>query len=384
MEIKTGGGCLSIFGLPFLLAGIFIFFIGLRIIPVQNASEMNTGAWIVVFLMSIAFTAVGSALVFGRKWISLDRNRRHIWFAWGLLRPMKGTLYRLDDYHVVQVSHKPGDSDSSESFPLQLRSKTNHSVLNLCNYLNYSDALDEAVKLASFFGMKAEDISSGITKPIVKGNKPLDARALPPIPVAPYDLRSKQESTEKGLLISLPGHRFSPFYLMELVFPLILIYFTGSRVRDFFMCSRTPLPVQYAIIGFFVLFFFIIPGIGIFRRYRLSLGYGSTLLVNPAGIELNLKTKESKKWISLPKDRIIDIEFREPLNMHLSSGKGDVPPQVINPKWQERLSKWQIKRASANICIRSRDGIYSFGEGLSSDELSYLYSLILHSIRGAL
>jgi hypothetical protein len=43
VEIREGGGCLSIFGLPFLAAGVFTALIGLQIIPVSNKDEVP--AW---------------------------------------------------------------------------------------------------------------------------------------------------------------------------------------------------------------------------------------------------------------------------------------------------------------------------------------------------
>jgi hypothetical protein len=36
LEIRSGGGCLSIFGLPFLLAGLFIMQIPFGIIPMPD------------------------------------------------------------------------------------------------------------------------------------------------------------------------------------------------------------------------------------------------------------------------------------------------------------------------------------------------------------
>ena len=37
LEIRSGGGCLSVFGLPFLLAGLFVMQIPLGLIPVEGS-----------------------------------------------------------------------------------------------------------------------------------------------------------------------------------------------------------------------------------------------------------------------------------------------------------------------------------------------------------
>lgn len=36
LELRSGGGCLSIFGLPFLLAGLFVMQIPLGLIPMEG------------------------------------------------------------------------------------------------------------------------------------------------------------------------------------------------------------------------------------------------------------------------------------------------------------------------------------------------------------
>lgn len=40
LRIQEGGGCLSVFGLPFFGAGVLLFLILLRIVPVNNADQM--------------------------------------------------------------------------------------------------------------------------------------------------------------------------------------------------------------------------------------------------------------------------------------------------------------------------------------------------------
>ena len=45
LRVREGGGCLSLFGLPFLLAGVFVALIGIRIVPVRNAADVPAWAW---------------------------------------------------------------------------------------------------------------------------------------------------------------------------------------------------------------------------------------------------------------------------------------------------------------------------------------------------
>ena len=101
LEIRSGGGCLSVFGLPFLLAGLFVMQIPLGIIPVEAHRGPLPSVFVVLF--GSVFAAVGAALVFGRSGIVLDRGPRpdHQW--WGLLVPMKRTECMLDAIRQVEM-----------------------------------------------------------------------------------------------------------------------------------------------------------------------------------------------------------------------------------------------------------------------------------------
>lgn len=73
LEIRSGGGCLSIFGLPFLLAGIFVMQIPLGIIPMEGSPGTLPAIFVVLF--RLVFAAVGAGLIFRRSGIILDRGR---------------------------------------------------------------------------------------------------------------------------------------------------------------------------------------------------------------------------------------------------------------------------------------------------------------------
>ena len=73
LELRSGGGCLSVFGLPFLLAGLFVMQIPLGLIPVEGSPGPLPSVFVVLF--GSVFAAVGAGLVFGRSGIVMDRGR---------------------------------------------------------------------------------------------------------------------------------------------------------------------------------------------------------------------------------------------------------------------------------------------------------------------
>ena len=101
VEMREGGGCLSIFGTPFLAGGVFAALIGAQVIPVSNRNEVPAWVYPVIFLMGLVFVAVGGALVFGRRWTTLDSGKGLVVKQSGLLVPLQKQQFQLSDYDRV-------------------------------------------------------------------------------------------------------------------------------------------------------------------------------------------------------------------------------------------------------------------------------------------
>src|SRR5215470_15981815 len=65
LEIREGGGCLTLFGLPFLAVGIYASLATLGFVVMRNEGQAVTHAAAVVF--AVLFTLVGGVLTFGRS-----------------------------------------------------------------------------------------------------------------------------------------------------------------------------------------------------------------------------------------------------------------------------------------------------------------------------
>ena len=101
VEMREGGGCLSIFGIPFLAGGVFAALIGAQVIPVSNRNEVPAWVYPVIFLMGLVFVAVGGALVFGRRWTTLDSGKGLVVKQSGLLVPLQKQQFQISDYDRV-------------------------------------------------------------------------------------------------------------------------------------------------------------------------------------------------------------------------------------------------------------------------------------------
>ena len=158
LQFREGGGCLSFFGVPFFLAGLFLLATASGAIPMGNADDLGAWGRPLLGMMGVAFTSVGGALVFGRQWTTLDVAERAATTSWGLLVPLKGRSRRLDEFRCVRIGFEAGDSDSADKFPVALKAH-NGPDLVLCSPTGYDEARTNAVEAARHLRFALEDAS---------------------------------------------------------------------------------------------------------------------------------------------------------------------------------------------------------------------------------
>ena len=159
IEDRSGGGCLSLFGLPFLLTGLFLMQAPLGLIHVKT--QGGPGGLIFMGLFGMPFAAVGTALVFGRSGTILDRQRGTLVRWWGLLVPMKRTEYLLDGFEKICLGYNPGDSKHAATYPVTLVPGDGGKPVPMQAPADYAEARRLAERLAKFLRKPVEDSSAG-------------------------------------------------------------------------------------------------------------------------------------------------------------------------------------------------------------------------------
>lgn len=365
LELKQGGGCIGLFGLPFFLAGIFMLLIGMQVLKVSNANEIPFWGWIIILGMGLVFTAVGGTMVFGRKWITLDNATGRIWLAWGLIRPMRGRSYYLKDYSSLVLKFTAGDSDTADRYELLLRSGMQRE-LSLSSYQDFGIAHAQAELLVNFLGLPCEDQSTGnisIIKPGKTGAEPKRESANPQVQIAlpPPEMRSVIDVINDRLSIKIPYPKYSPFNLLEAIIPLGIAIYFGTKVLPFFSATQTPLHVQSFFGGFVGLFFVFIPFISMLKKYMNTKTYQLVVFVDSSGIVM----QHRKKKRSIAIERIIGLDYGIRDNLL------DKHPNA--PAWMYRLKRFATAQG---VIVKSKDGIFYIGNGLADDEIVYLHALI--------
>src|SRR4029077_19050343 len=109
LEIREGGGCLTLFGLPFLATGVFMMLASLGIVTMHSDGEPVTKATLLA--LSLLFTFVGALLCFGRSITAIDIGQHVVTKQWRVLLPVRMWTYQLGDYSTVTLAFVRGDSD---------------------------------------------------------------------------------------------------------------------------------------------------------------------------------------------------------------------------------------------------------------------------------
>lgn len=372
LELKTGGGCLSIFGLPFLLAGIFMLLATVGIIPFSNASEVPGWSYLLMGLMALVFCGVGAALVFGRSWVILNRRAGSVIVAKGLLVPMDKRHHLLKDYNCIELRFQPGDSDTADSYTLWL--KSDGSELRLYSGTDYGIAVSEGLKLSEFTGYDLMDKSSDhaqlvsvkeIPEPTTEPDSDLRK------PLRPQYLHCLVEEGGSDLKISVPLRPLKPWMLLEAVIPLVILVFVLRPLLAFFYHTNTPVMVGNFFIFFILMFFVVLPLLGIIRKVFSAKGFECIIHVNMQGIRV-WYPRQSKKGIMIDSSEIISLDYStQSSQLELAS------QEAATAGIGYRGLKWIARYARAKgVIIKSRKGLFYLVPGQSDEETLYLYRLI--------
>lgn len=372
LELKTGGGCLSIFGLPFLLAGIFMLLATVGIIPFSNASEVPSWSYLLMGLMALVFCGVGAALVFGRSWVILNRRAGSVIVAKGLLVPMDKRHHLLNDYSCIELRFQPGDSDTADSYTLWL--KSDGSELRLYSGTDYGIAVSEGLKLSEFTGYDLIDKSSDhaqlvsvkeIPEPTTEPDSDLRK------PLRPQYLHCLVEEDGSDLKISVPLRPLKPWILLEAVIPLVILVFVLRPLLAFFYHTNTPAMVGNFFIFFILLFFVVLPLLGIIRKVTSAKGFECIIQVNRQGIRISYP-RQSKKGIMIDSSEIISLDYSTQ-----SSQLELATQEAATAGIGYRGMKWIARYARAKgVIVKSRKGLFYLVPGQSDEETLYLYKLI--------
>jgi hypothetical protein len=398
LERREGGGCLAVFGLPFLLAGLLSLQIPLGIIPLQGS--LNGSKWLFALLFGVPFTAVGGALMFSRGGLVIDRRRGEIVRWWGLLVPLKRTPVSLAGFYRVCLDRNSEDGESSGYRVRLTREEPGGSFL-VQFVPDYGEARRLAEALAKFFGWPLEDVATG--KPVVREADRLDEslrnrirrlkERLPDLPAPPPGMRTRVEETVGGVVLVIPGSSMGIFRFVPLVFSL---FFAGGVLAVFVLpLSTLPMPegIRWIFLGFVVFFFVILPVWTAVRHFLRRTRASTRVEAGRAVLRVEESEGRKKKVTEIPADELEDLTLPDRRSMldaievpgqKRLAALGDTgTPRLPDGRPAPRLLlKIMDMVRSPGVTARSDRTTVTFGRGLPEDEAAYVYVLVLRALAG--
>ena len=392
LEIRSGGGCLSLFGLPFLLAGLFILQIPLGLIPVEERPEGPLFSALLVLFGSV-FAIAGAAFVFGRSGIILDRGRGRIIRWWGLLVPMRRVEHMLDSVRQVEMEFSRGDRDSADTWPVRLSGEGFPQPVTVAQPVEFPEARQIAEELARFLQKPLVDISTG--ERITRAAEHLDESwrdrmrrtkgAASPMPPQPPGMRTRVERTAEGYIFHIPGPPLRGYHYIPALIPVVF----AAAVAWFFLPALLGLPmpdwVRYFFLGFVGLFFIAVPVVSALLNVLRLKNRFERVTVTKTFLRVEALKQGRRSTVEIPVDELEDLvapTAKSLLDSVEVPGMKKAPPgDTGTPRMPDgrpvpRLLLAVMNMAgSRGITARSDRVVVEFAAGLDEAETAYLFAL---------
>jgi hypothetical protein len=393
IEIREGGGCLSIFGIPFLAGGVFVALIGTQVIPVSNRNEVPAWAWPVIFLMGLVFVAAGGWLVFGRRWTSLDSGKGLVVKQAGLLVPLQKQQFQISDYDRVLLRFEEGDSDTADRYPVALQGKGGRPDLALSSATDYASSREQAGFIAGFLRLPLVDASTDHEVVVApdqaspSADQVMPSAGLGDRAARPPFMRSQVEQSGGKVRIVVPGPGFRLHLLLGFVLPAAILGYLIPSLLEFFWKTHTPEYVQIFFVGFILLFFCLLPSIGTVNGIIRAIRGRTTVDASAAGITIEEQAAWRKRVTYLPAGEIFGLDYSAAQTAFSSITRmarerfsrsrpaaGASPITPGGPGWLRGLVR------SKGVLVKCKKGIVAFGAGLPDDEVRYLCALVKRAL----
>ena len=393
LVFRSGGGLLALFGLPFLLTGLFVIALTLGLVSIQG--EVPPLAFGLPF--GGIFAAVGAGIVFGRAGATLDRRRQSLVKWWGMLGLARRSEYLLPDFCEVALKKeiRKGNNSSYTVYPVCLRSEARQESVTLEEPRDYGAARDLAERVSKLVGKPLADSSSGAT--VVRQPDCLDlslrdaARGSGEqieVPDPPPQMRSNVSIDGSRVSIEIPATGIQGAHKLVMgalfgfmVFEALFLIPIGRRGASF---SGADLPLFLA----FAAMMFVVPVIALGRLILVSSHKRVSVSASSVGLRVEERAPLHSSVTEIPGHEIEELGFSD-VEAQLSrtrearatapiQGAGSGAKQVAIPSMLR--STLHLFGRGSRITARSDRDSVSFGNGLPNAEAEYLVAVIKRAL----
>lgn len=389
LELPERSGCLAaLFGVPFFLAGFFLFLSVIGVLPRQAENESKWTS-LVLGLMSLVFLGLSSVMLFARRNLTLDLRRRSLIRQQGLLIPMHSETRQLSEFSAVVLAYDPGDSDSPVRYPVQFQAIQGKEFV-VSTLTQFSESLRQAEFLSIVLRLPLVDTTTDHRTVVApeRVGEPLKERLQSVNLEAehvdrPPELRSEVSMAVGQTTIVLFGASIVPPVFIALGPVTAFLFVMPILLR---LLSRgAPRGTGSAILTFLVLLVGVPALIWWFNRLFSRKIRKTILKASPAGLDIEQKLLLRTSITNDPAANILDVDCRS-VESALKSAKNvfvdAMPLSQSMPQAQWIFTVLQKLVPSQGIIVKSREGLITFGEGLPEVELKYLLWILRRALAG--
>jgi hypothetical protein len=367
-----------LFGVPLFLAGVYLALSLIGVLPADIAPRPD---WDVrmLLLVSLALLALGSVMLLGRRWLTLDRSSGTVIRQQGLVFPMLNEVRSLGEFTAVVLAFDPGDSESPVRYPVRLRAVSGRDFV-IREPLQFAEARNLAEYLSRFLHLSLADTTTDhetVVRPEQAGDNLRDrllrGEAESERQIPPARTLSKVTESAGETVILIPGPRFPLSGVLGVVLPLAFILGLVAVSLTHRRMTGVPLLIVGLILFFPVAFFGVNLMVDGSRRR-------TTVKASPAGFALEQRGAWHTRTKLVPASEILDMDLSTFEGVYTS--KRNPLPTFAYPataNWRATLWKWMPSRG---IVVKSRQEAITFGEGLPAAELQYLRSVLRKALAG--
>jgi hypothetical protein len=395
LEIREGGGCLALFGLPFLATGIFMLLASVGVLTMRSDGEPVTQATIV--LLGVVFALVGGVLAFGRSITAIDLGQHVITKQWRVLLPVRTWTYQLGDYSTVTLAFVRGDSDSADKYPIGLKGNT-VVPLPLCSPTQFAEARQIAGAVARHLGLDIEDTSTDHPARVTASEVDATLRdrlrltgSAPGAVARPAIMKSEVSDAADGVMrIAIPMPPLHPLAVIGGFFPAV-IAMSMLTWLGFFSTPRPLAPIEWVFGGLLFAGFGVLPSASVVGRWiRSRVGRA---IVTVSAQELRVEERgifRTRTITALSASDILDVDYSTKESV-MTSARRSTEAEVSTMRQTRSTSttgpntEWVFAVLSRfltgkGIVVKTRTGLTTFGEGLADDEIQYLHAIVRRTL----
>jgi len=406
---KAGGqGCLILFGLPFFLAGGLIIVAALGYIPMEGEPP----PLIVMIPFGSIFALVGLGFMLGRSGVTIDAGQETIVKWYGLIVPMKTSVYRFDQYNrvILRKEIRKNKNSTTTFYPVGLEGD-NVDEFVVTSPTDYQEARSKAERVAKLMKFSIADRSSGgeVVRDYDKLDESIRDHAkrtgeVVELPYRPANMRSKVVSDQYGMVaIDIPPPGFTLMHKLQLAAPLIFISFFilfFLQPLGKLLFSEGTEPLLLIIVCIVAALFLLIPILLVLRKILPKTRKSCRIKATRDMLTVEKNFLGKKKVTEIPARELEELEmgkaFLPPGVAKIADGSYELDGAALTedgarPDGFPMSGKQELKSGTTSnalmsfvlklipgpeITARSDRVTVQFGKGLDINELRYIHAAI--------